>query len=113
MLRALVDDTPESEAVRQQLLFEMLFNLKNTPEEKDWNILLDIYKQRAVAIAESNLLNSISQPNMSETKPEKIISVLERLDPDKWLRKSVGGRSKTKADKYAEILSAGSGELSS
>ena len=60
MLRALVDDTPESEAVRQQLLFEMLFNLKNTPEEKDWNILLDIYKQRAVAIAESNLLNSIS-----------------------------------------------------
>jgi len=76
---------PADELRRQQLMFEIMYVLKRNPEqESQWNMLIQLSRDRQAAIAEANLLRYASAPTTAEAKPEKVMAILERFCPERW-----------------------------
>lgn len=87
---------------QRRLLFEILYLLKGTEQEKQWLMLLDIFTRQQAQIAEAVLLKAMDV-EMAVQKPDKILAVLERLAPEKWAKRSVNS-GKTKANPYKELM---------
>jgi hypothetical protein len=97
----------ENERKRQQLLFEIRFAMKGEEViEKQWNTLLQLQQESHVLLAEAKLLNVLSMSNTAEEKPEKLLAVLERLNPERWAKRSVQTTKKQKTNPYEETLDA-------
>jgi len=88
---------------QRRLLFEILYLLKGSPEqEKQWNMLLDIFTRQQAQIAEAVLLKAMDV-EMAVQKPDKILAVLERLAPEKWAKRSVNA-TKKKQNPYKDLM---------
>lgn len=104
-LRDFAGDTIDDEVRRQQLLFDIRFEMKGHDEiEKQWNILLQVNQEAHVLMAEAKLLNVLSMSNTAEQKPEKLLAVLERLNPERWAKRSVVSTKKPAKNPYEETL---------
>lgn len=103
----LLDMAGEKAADQQQLSFEILFLMKakeNEEEFKKFQLLQQLHSQNQQMIMEANLLNQLASPNMAETKPEKILNILERLDPEKWGKRSVSRSGGKQQNPFEGIL---------
>ena len=93
---------PTDELKRQQLMFEIMYVLKRNPEqENQWNLLIQLSRERQAAIAEANLLRYASAPTTAEAKPEKVMAILERFCPERWSTKRGPA---TKASKRQDVF---------
>ena len=107
LLWFLTDFAGDTERLRQQLLFEIRFAMKGEEAiEKQWNTLLQLQQESHVLLAEAKLLNILSMTSTAEEKPEKLLQVLERLNPERWAKRSVTTTKKQKKNPYEETLDA-------
>lgn len=105
LLKLLEDFAGDLAPNQKQLLFEILYELKKDPDqEKKWTTLLDLQQQQHAIMCEANFLKEISKPTTIETKPEKILAILERLAPERWAKKASTGRPSSKKNEFEELL---------
>ena len=106
------DDEAGMEAERkalkeqEQLLFEIMFELKekgNEEHDKKFQLLQQLHAKQQQVIIESNLMKCLTELDTARSKPEKLLSILERLDPVKWGKASVNAKNK-KANAFEDIL---------
>lgn len=93
------------ERLRQQLLFEIMFASKTDETlDKQWKLLTEIHKQRAMELAEMQLLRFLMLPTTAEAKPDKVLQVLERVNPDKWGKKSIKQPKQNKNSTFEDLM---------
>lgn len=103
LLLFLTDFAGEDTQEQNRLLFDILYVLKEDEEyEKKWNKLLEIHQEQHLMMAESRLLSA----GLIDAKPEKIINILERLQPQRWAKKSVNRKEKKEENPYERHLSS-------
>jgi hypothetical protein len=105
-LRDFAGDKLEDEPRRQQLLFEIRFAMKGDEQiEQKWALLLQLHQESHTLLAEANLVNVLSQAQTANEKPERLLSILERLNPERWAKRSVS-KKKTESNPYEDTLNA-------